>query len=145
MVERDYRADPSRRIYAGQSYGGLFGAYALLNEPGLFHDYILTSPSLWYGGGAMFAMEAELAQTNRAPAGRVFFAIGETETPAINGGRYDMVGDQTRFADLLRSRSHAALEVRDVVVEGGTHLTTFPVGLLRGLMWMLPGPAPYGG
>jgi predicted alpha/beta superfamily hydrolase len=145
VVEAQYRTDPARRIYAGQSYGGLFGAYALLNEPGLFHDYILTSPSLWFADGAMFAMEAELAQNDRAPEGRVFFAIGETETPAINGGRYDMVGDQKRFADLLRSRGHDGLDVRDVVVEDGTHLTTFPVGLLRGLMWVLPGDKPYGG
>jgi len=144
LVENTYRTDPARRILAGQSYGGLFGAYALLNEPGLFHDYILTSPSLWYGKGAMFDIEAEAAKAGPL-SGRVFFAIGETETPAISGGSYDMVGDQKRFADLLRSRGHAALEVRDTVVEGGTHLTTFPIGLLRGLMWILPGPNPYGG
>jgi predicted alpha/beta superfamily hydrolase len=144
LVERTYPADPARRVFAGQSYGGLFGAYALVNEPGLFSDYILTSPSLWYGKGSMFNIEAEAAKAGRALSGRVFFAIGETETTAINSG-FDMVGDQKRFAEALRSRGHAGLEVRDTVVEGGTHLTTFPIGLLRGLMWLAPGPKPYGG
>jgi predicted alpha/beta superfamily hydrolase len=145
FVEQAYRADPMRRTLTGQSYGGLFGAYALFNEPGLFSDYILTSPSLWYGNSVMFDMEAEFAKSHRRLPARVYFAIGETETPARNAGQYDMVGDQKRFADQLRSHNYEGLIVRDEVVEGGTHLTTFPIGLLRGLMWMLPGPTPYGG
>jgi uncharacterized protein len=145
FVEQAYRTDPGRRTLTGQSYGGLFGAFALLEEPGLFADYILTSPSLWYGEGVMFDVEAEFAKTHKALPARVYFAIGETETPANNSGKYDMVGDQKRFADQLRSRNYEGLVVRDEVVEGGTHLTTFPIGLLRGLMWQRPGPNPYGG
>jgi predicted alpha/beta superfamily hydrolase len=57
FVEQTYRIDPKRRTLTGQSYGGLFGVYALLNEPGLFRDYILTSPSLWDGRSVMFEME----------------------------------------------------------------------------------------
>jgi predicted alpha/beta superfamily hydrolase len=145
LVERSYPVDPSRRVFAGQSYGGLFGAYALLEEPGLFSDYILTSPSLWYGKGAMFDIEEAAAKAGKPLKGRVFFAIGETETPAISGGGYDMVGDQKRFAETLRSRGYQELTVRDTVIESGTHLTTFPIGLLHGLMWLAPGPKPYGG
>ena len=145
FVEATYRADPARRTLTGQSYGGLFGAFAMFEEPGLFADYILTSPSLWYGAGVMFEMEAEFARTHKALPARLFLAIGETETPSINGGEYDMVRDQKRFADQLRARGYEGLVVRDEVVEGGTHLTTFPIGLLRGLMWQLPGPKPYGG
>ena len=145
FVEATYRTDPARRTLTGQSYGGLFGAFALFEEPGLFADYILTSASLWYGEGVMFDIEAEFARTHRALPARVYFAIGETETPSSNSGRYDMVGDQKRFADQLRSRNYDGLTVRDEVVEGGTHLTTFPIGLLRGLMWQLPGSNPYGG
>lgn len=145
LVETTYRADPARRVLAGQSYGGLFGAYALLEEPGLFADYILTSPSLWYEDGVMFRLEAAAAKAGKRLKGRVYFAIGDTETPSVNGGGNDMVGDQKRFAEILRSRGYQELVVRDTVVEGGTHLTTFPIGLLRGLMWLTPGPKPYGG
>lgn len=144
-IETAYRADPARRTLTGQSYGGLFGAYALFEEPGLFADYILTSPSLWFAGGSIFETEDKFAQTHTKLPARVFLAIGQTETPAINHGRYDMVADQKRFAAKLRSRKYEGLVVRDEVVSGGTHLTTFPIGLLHGLMWTLPGPDPYGG
>ena len=144
-IEKDYRADPARRTLTGQSYGALFGAYALLEEPGLFADYILTSPSLWYGDKAMFAIEEAFSKTHTRLPARVFLATGQTETPAVNHGEYDMVGDQKRFAARLRSRNYESLTIRDEVVEGGTHLTTFPVGLLHGLMWTMPGPTPHGG
>jgi uncharacterized protein len=144
-IEEKYRADPARRTLAGQSYGALFGAYALFEEPGLFADYILTSPSLWYGDKAMIGIEEAFSKNHTRLPARVFLAIGETETPAINHGQYDMIGDQKRFAAKLRSRNYEDLTIRDEVVEGGTHLTTFPIGLLRGLMWTMPGPTPYGG
>lgn len=145
FIETEYRADPSHRILSGQSFGGLFGTYALLNEPGLFHDYLLTSPSLWFHNELLFRMEVEFAETHTTLPARVFFATGETETPAINGKQNDMVGQQTRFAEQLRSRNYEGLVVRDEIVPGGTHLTTFPIGLTRGLIWFLPGENPYGG
>jgi enterochelin esterase-like enzyme len=35
FLESRYRIDPKRRIYAGHSYGGLFGTHVLLTEPAL--------------------------------------------------------------------------------------------------------------
>lgn len=145
FVEANYRADPARRMLAGQSFGGLFGAYALIEEPGLFHDYILTSPSLWQADKAMFALEEEAFKAGRKLTGRVYFATGDTETPAINGRRHDMVGQQIQFAEILRARGYENLEVRDEALDGGTHLTTFPIGLTRGLRWLLPGEDIYSG
>lgn len=145
FIDSNYRSDTDRRMIAGQSYGGLFGAYALLEEPGLFHDYILTSPSLWHNNKVMFEFEAWAAKAGKQLQGRVYFAIGETETPTINGGRYDMVGQQTEFANRLRSRGYENLIVRDEILEGGTHLTTFPIGFTRALRWLLPGDNIYGG
>lgn len=145
FIENEYRADPEQRTLVGQSYGGLFGAYALLAAPGLFSGYILTSPSLWYDDKTIFAMEEDAAASNRALEGRVYFATGETEIPSIHGGRYDMTADQKRFADRLRSRGHKGLEVMDDIIPGATHQTTFPIGLTRGLMRLHPGPDPYNG
>ena len=145
FIEMEYRADSTRRMLVGQSYGGLFGAYTLLEEPGLFQDYVLTSPSLWHDDGVIFAMEEKAAKDGKPLSGRVYFAVGETETPTVNGGRHDMVGQQISFAEKLRSREYEGLTVRDDVVEEGTHLTTFPIGFTRALRWMLPGDDVYGG
>ncbi|MEO0419082.1 MAG: alpha/beta hydrolase-fold protein [Pseudomonadota bacterium] len=145
FAETNYRADPDRRILSGVSYGGLFGAYALLEEPGLFHDYILTSPSLWHNDEVMFEMEEKSAASGKQLSGRVYFATGETEVPSISPGFDDMVGQQKAFAEKLRSRGYPNLEVRDEIVEEGTHLTTYPIGLTRALRWLLPGEEPYHG
>lgn len=143
FVETTYRADPDRRMLSGVSYGGLFGAYALLEEPGLFSDYILTSPSLWHNEKVMFELEEAFAASGKQLSGRVYFAVGEAEIPAVSPGFPDMVGQQELFAKRLRSRSYPNLQVRDEVMEGGTHLTTYPIGLTRALRWMLPGDRPY--
>ena len=145
FVEAAYRADPNRRVLSGVSYGGLFGAYALLEEPGLFHDYILTSPSLWHNRKVMFELEEAFARSGRKLSGRVYFATGEYEVPAVSPGFHDMVGQQSNFAEKLRSRGYPNLEVRDEIIEDGTHLSTYPIGLTRALRWILPGEDPYHG
>jgi uncharacterized protein len=43
IVEKEYRADPSRRILVGHSCGGLFGVFALFEAPGLFDTLIKSS------------------------------------------------------------------------------------------------------
>ena len=117
-------------MIVGHSLGGLFGAYALLKEPSLFADYILTSPSLWFHEEVIFDIVERAHKAGKPLSGRVFFATGETETPEINGGNHDMVRQQKAFADLLRSRNHKGLIIKDVTYENGTHLTTYPIGLI---------------
>lgn len=47
-VAQQYRVDPEQRTYAGNSLGGLFGAYLLFKHPDMFDSYILGSPSVWF-------------------------------------------------------------------------------------------------
>ena len=145
FIEEEYRADAGRRMLVGHSYGGLFGAYALLEEPGLFQDYVLTSSSLWHDNQILFDLEDAAFNNGARLSGRLYFAIGNTETPEVNGGRNDMVEQQARFAAQLRNRGYKSLIVREEVLEGGTHLTTFPIGFTRALRWMLPGDDVFGG
>ncbi len=144
LLEAEYRIDPARRTLVGQSYGGLFGAYALLTRPVLFSGYILTSPSLWFANRAIFDIEEAKADARTEIPAKVYFAIGETEGPATRPG-HDMVSQQTMFASTLRRRGIKGLEVRDEIIAGATHQTTFPIGLTRGLMWLHPGPDVHNG
>jgi len=145
FVDSEYKTDPNRRTIVGHSLGGLFGAFVLLTEPGLFSDYILSSPSLWFHNQVIFDMEAEIATADRDIRGRVFISVGSTETPEINGGKNDMVEQAKSFAEILRSRGYDNLQVKDVVYEDGTHLTSYPFALVEALRWMLPGEDIYGG
>ena len=145
FIEAEYRSDPQRRMLVGHSLGGLFGAYALLEEPGLFSDYILTSASLWFDDEVIFELEEKAANSNKSLSGRVFFAVGATETPPVNGRHNDMVGQQQSFAERLKARGHEDLVIKNVIYEGGTHLTTFPIGFTEAMRWLLPGDDIYGG
>ena len=77
-VEARYRAN-GHRILEGHSYGGLFGGYALMEEPGLFNDYIILSPSFWWNGEEMVARAATHFAQTAHPGTRVYFGIGDSD------------------------------------------------------------------
>lgn len=140
FIETEYRADAARRVLAGQSYGGLFGAFVLVTDPEIFSDYILTSASLWHNERVMFDLEKAFADDHSKMPVRVYFAVGELES---NPGRdRNMVADQMRFVSDLKSRNYDGLEVRSEIIPGATHKSTFPIGLTKALFWMLEGPKP---
>ena len=144
QIDKQYRTDRQKRTLVGQSYGGLFGIYALLTQPGLFHNYILSSPSLWNADGQIFALAEELHGETCTVSGRAYFATGETETPARQGGKHNLVTDQARFVELLTASECNDIEIRAEVIEGATHPTTFPIAATRGLMWLHEGANPRG-
>jgi predicted alpha/beta superfamily hydrolase len=52
-IEKQYATDPERQILSGHSFGGLFALFVLLNHPNAFDQYVIGSPSLWWGSGAI--------------------------------------------------------------------------------------------
>ncbi len=80
-MESDYAADTARasRTILGHSFGGLFAAYAFANYNGVFGNYLMLSPSLWYDNEILFRME----QDNRTAISKnqqlVFMGIGALE------------------------------------------------------------------
>ena len=135
FIENRYRANPAKRILSGHSLGGSFGAWVLLTKPELFSSYILTSPSFWYKGEMILDVEAEYAKKHNMLNRRVFIATGGLET-LENGLRNDMVQGHKNFVNRLKLRNYKGLEIRDEVVAGTDHFTTFPVGLAKGLRWI---------
>lgn len=139
LVEQRYRIDPARRVLGGHSYGGLFGLWVALTEPELFSAYLLTSPSIWYNDRALLALEAARVKKNGDLKATIYLATGSLERPTVcKECRVDMVGDQTTLVRNLKSRNYPGLRIRDDIIEGTVHETTFPAGLLRGLMWIFP-------
>ena len=135
FVEKNYRADPTKRILAGHSLGASFGAWVLLTKPELFSSYVLTSPSLWFKNDLIFSLEEQYATKNKSLKANVFIATGALETPE-HGMNYHMVDDHQRFLTRLRSRNYQGLRISDEIVGGTDHFSTFPVGLAKGLRWI---------
>lgn len=142
FIDNKFRSDPAQRLFMGHSYGALLGAQILLSEPGLFHSYILGSPSLWYDDHVMFDLEGDYAKSNKDLPTNVFMYMGGFETIKAGDARYnrskDMVKDMATFEKRLESRNYPNLRIESLVLAGENHLTVFPSGFTKGLIKMLP-------
>ncbi|MDN8645388.1 alpha/beta hydrolase-fold protein [Stenotrophomonas indicatrix] len=142
MIDARYRTDPARRVFAGHSYGALFGAYVLTTQPDMFGTYILSSPSLWFDQGLLPRMQ-DAAVMPSQPI-RVLLSVGGYET-VKPGPRYstgnDMLRQSADFAGQLR-RSGRKLQVENIVIDGEDHLTVYPRVITRALLEVLPGEGP---
>jgi predicted alpha/beta superfamily hydrolase len=143
LVERHYRADMKRAIYAGHSFGGLLGLHILFTEPSMFEKYIIGSPSLWFDRRVAFA-ERSYAKAHADLPAKLFMAVASYETLnfSSNNPRYnktvDMVRDLQALEHLLESRRYSSLQVQTTIIEDEDHLTVYPAVITRGLKWALP-------
>lgn len=145
FVATHYRADMTRKVFAGHSYGSLFGAYVLTTSPEMFDGYILGSPSLWFDHHALDARERAFAAAHTDLRARVYLGAGGFETKAPKSRphdpRYDsdgdMVADTNAFARVLASRRYPGLHVRSEVIADENHLTVAPILMTHGLLWTL--------
>jgi predicted alpha/beta superfamily hydrolase len=135
-----HRRQLPRRHAAGDLhrpfYGGLFGAYVLLTKPGLFRNYILGSPSLWFDRHSIFGVEVEHGDRLRTAEANVFMLTGGYETvrpEPLYEKKHDLVADMRRLEQTLRSRDIPACPL-----VGGRRVARPPAGLpdvvTRGLL-----------
>jgi predicted alpha/beta superfamily hydrolase len=147
-VAQRYKVDWSRSVFVGHSYGALLGTQILLDSPGMFSRYVLSSPSLWYGRKVMFAREKAYAATHQDMKADVFFAVGGLERPCAAAGvsasgcdsRDDMVGDVRAFEAALRAHRYPGLRTQLRVYEGFDHLNVFPDMITDALKWLTARP-----
>ena len=132
-IEGKYNTDPTRRTYIGNSFGGLFGAYILLNSPELFRNYILGSPSMWWDNDYMMQQKYDIDPNYE---GAVFISVGALETKNSKSTRHDMVlGAQTLYS-LLAKNKPPAMNIELRVVPNANHETAFPTAAIQGLWWL---------
>jgi len=139
LIAANYRADMSRKIFVGHSYGSLLGLQLLLSEPRTFDRYILGSPSLWFDQGVMFEREQDYAKGHKDMPASVFFGIGGRETLSKDRKRArteenaDMVADLCDFDAALKSHRYPNLKSRLEVFADEDHGSVFPLVLTHGL------------
>ena len=145
LVAANYRADMSRKIYTGHSYGGLLGLDMLIADPGMFQYYILGSPSLQFDRQVEFTRMHKATSTLKDMPAHVLMVLGAYETlePSSHDPRYnrsvDMVRNARRFMDELKAKRYPGLHIQMTTIPDDDHLTVFPSVITRGLLWALPG------
>ena len=97
IVDQRFRTEPGREHtgVVGSSMGGLISLVTLLRHPDVFGAAGVLSPSLWFGGGAIFS---EVERSPFVPA-RIYLDIGVQEGPRH-------VGNARRMRDLLLSKGY---------------------------------------
>lgn len=115
-IHRQLTTDPDRQILAGHSFGGLFALYVLLNHPDAFDNYVIGSPSLWWGNGAIVSgadgrapsilgqkttmSEEEIVESGRKTGVSGRRAAVSDMAAATVGNTYPVVGKNTRVTIL---------------------------------------------
>ena len=72
LVKDRYRVAGSSTLI-GQSFGGLLATEILLKQPGLFDNYVIVSPSLWWDDESL--LQAEVSDLSSVNA--VYIGVGE--------------------------------------------------------------------
>ena len=160
-VGKHYGVDPGDSMFFGDSLGGLFATYVLLNQPATFRRYGIGSPSLGWDEDLMYRHEAEYAQAHDDLAAKVLFAVGGYENPAgfmhfldqlpadkraaaeveyAGEEEDDCVGDTERMVAALRSRAYPSLEIDLEILPGEFHETAPPLNLSRSIRYLFDAP-----
>lgn len=127
LIQDRYRADPADRGLWGYSFGGALAAHALLNEPSMFHRYLLTSPSLHWDDRLLVRQAAVRSGARAGLPARVYTAFGADERPTS-------VEAWEAFVAELRSPRYPDLTVSAELVPNADHTTVMPIAFMRGMV-----------
>ncbi len=131
FVEANYPANPEDRTLFGDSLGGLFSVYAMLQHPETFNRHIAGSPALGWDDGVILKHEREFAASHSSLPVRLFMPVAAHEDPSVTGVE--------KMAETLKSRNYSGLEVTFVRFEGETHMSVIGHTISRGLRAVFAG------
>ena len=126
LVDKKYSTAKSDKIYFGHSFGGLFGIYALLRDDGIFDEFFIASPSLWWGESQLIrdALDEGKLRSN-LKAKFIMLVAGSRE---MRKGKTDKAGI-LKAADLAEILKTRGLSCEFRLYEGASHGEVIPLAL----------------
>jgi iroE protein len=126
LVDKKYSTAKSDKIYFGHSFGGLFGIYALLRDDGIFDEFFIASPSLWWGESQLIrdALDEGKFRLN-LKAKFIMLVAGSRE---MRKGKTDKAGI-LKAADLAEILKTKGLSCEFRLYEGASHGEVIPLAL----------------
>ena len=126
LVDKKYSTAKSDKIYFGHSFGGLFGIYALLRDDGIFDEFFIASPSLWWGESQLIrdALDEGKFRSN-LKAKFIMLVAGSRE---MRKGKTDKAGI-LKVADLAKILKTKGLSCEFRLYEGALHGAVIPLAL----------------
>lgn len=131
LINGRYRTVPHRATLVGHSMGGMFATYVLFEDPQMFRNYIVVSPSLWWDNYLGLKMERDFAEAHEDLDARVFLSVGSLEERPLQ----PMVSTLKTLVGSLESRGYSSLSVSLHIAGKENHNTVFPLALTHGLLF----------
>ena len=125
FVDSNYPTNPEDRTLVGESLGGLFTVYALLQHPETFNRYLAGSPALGWDDSVIFQYEREFAESHSSLPAKLFMSVASNEAPEVTGVE--------RMAETLKSRNYTGLELTYAEFDDETHMSVIGRTISRGL------------
>lgn len=138
FMAREYRADPTHRMLAGSSLGGLFTLYAMYTQPALFEGYIAASPAVVVGHDWLIERAREFAKSGKPIKARLYVTGAEYEWPGFLAGI-------KRYQQLLPTLQHPELVYENRIIDGERHAGTKSESYARGMRFVFAPLAPQTG
>lgn len=135
FVEREYRADPTHRVLAGSSLGGLFTLYTMYTKPALFEGYIAASPAIVVGSDWLLGVARDYAKSGKPIKARLYVTGAEYEWPSFLAG-------VKRYQALLPALKHPELVFENRIIDGERHAGTKAESYARGMRFVFAPLAP---
>ncbi len=138
LIDREYRTDPSHRVLAGASLGGLFTLYAMFSEPDLFQAYVAATPAVSLQNDWLIHYGERFAKSGRPINARLFAAVGGNEPPSH-------MAAILRFNRSMTAHKIDGLHYTFRILEGERHAGMQIDAYTRGLQFAFAPLAPESG
>jgi hypothetical protein len=138
FIDHEYRTDPSYRVLAGSSLGGLFTLYTMYTKPDLFQAYIAPSPAVALGNDWLFGYEEAFATSGKPLKARLYLTAAENEWPSFRDGI-------KRFHERIKERRYEGFVLEYRLVDGERHAGTKAESYVRGMRFAFAPLAPESG
>ncbi|MEP6712777.1 MAG: alpha/beta hydrolase-fold protein [Ferruginibacter sp.] len=114
FIQKKYKVNNSKTII-GQSLGGLFATEVLLKNPGLFDNYIIVSPSLWWDNESLLTAAPKLWKKQTGKKNKIYISVGSE-------GK-QMEDDARNLSKILETPGGNNLQISFVSLPAENHLT----------------------
>ena len=127
-IVADYRVETEGVGFLGDSFGGLFTAYAFQQRSPIFDHYWMGSPGLLPANALLEGLPAAIAQGFERDT-RVFVTLGDLEETGAVGIYNDLAVGTRRLLEVFDANPAENLTVTSRVYPDATHITTVPPAL----------------
>ena len=127
-IETNYRTNGFRTL-SGNSRGGLFTFYAMLESPELFNGYLCYSPAFWRENALIVEKAKTFFIQNSNINSFVFMSLGDQENDKMKNG-------YTKMVSLIENEKSAHFQFKHQITKRANHQNNSYKSTIYALKWL---------